>query len=103
VISEKQIKFSSNLQDEAAEKCQIQSIQVGLFEVLFTAISFSCCFEMAEEGFLRDCLPAVGAVELLFLASFSSCSFEMAEGFSRDFLPAVCGVEILFSASFFPC
>jgi hypothetical protein len=24
----KQIKFSSNLQDEAAEKCQIQSIQV---------------------------------------------------------------------------
>jgi hypothetical protein len=26
VISEKQIKFSSNLQDEAAEKCQIQSI-----------------------------------------------------------------------------
>jgi hypothetical protein len=33
---------------------------------------------MAEEGFLRACLPAVGAVELLFLASFSSCSFEMA-------------------------
>jgi hypothetical protein len=28
VISEKKIKFSSNLQDEAAEKCQIQSIQV---------------------------------------------------------------------------
>jgi hypothetical protein len=28
VISEKQIKVSSNLQDEAAEKCQIQSIQV---------------------------------------------------------------------------
>jgi hypothetical protein len=28
VISEKQIKFSSNLQDEAAEKYQIQSIQV---------------------------------------------------------------------------
>jgi hypothetical protein len=29
VISEKQIKFSRNLQDEAvAEKCQIQSIQV---------------------------------------------------------------------------
>jgi hypothetical protein len=27
-ISEKQIKFSSNLQDEVAEKCQIQSIQV---------------------------------------------------------------------------
>jgi hypothetical protein len=28
VISEKQIKFSSNLQNEAVEKCQIQSIQV---------------------------------------------------------------------------
>jgi hypothetical protein len=28
VISEKQIKFSSNLQDEVAEKCQIESIQV---------------------------------------------------------------------------
>jgi hypothetical protein len=28
VISEKQIKISSNLQDEAATKCQIQSIQV---------------------------------------------------------------------------
>jgi hypothetical protein len=28
VMSEKHIKFSSNLQDEAAEKCQIQSIQV---------------------------------------------------------------------------
>jgi hypothetical protein len=28
VINEKQIKFSSNLQDDAAEKCQIQSIQV---------------------------------------------------------------------------
>jgi hypothetical protein len=27
-ISEKQIKFSRNLQDEAAEKCRIQSIQV---------------------------------------------------------------------------
>jgi hypothetical protein len=27
-ISEKQIKFLSNLQDEAAEKCQIQRIQV---------------------------------------------------------------------------
>jgi hypothetical protein len=40
---------------------------------------------MAEEGFLRACLPAV---ELLFLASFSSCSFEMAEGFSRAFLPS---------------
>jgi hypothetical protein len=51
---------------------------------------------MAEEGFLRACLPAVGGVELLFLACFPSCSFEMAEGFSRDFLPAVHGVEILF-------
>jgi hypothetical protein len=29
---------------------------------------------MTEEGFLRACLPAVGGVELLFLASFSSCS-----------------------------
>jgi hypothetical protein len=76
---------------------------VGLLEVLFTIISFSCCFEMTEEGFLRACLPAVGGVKLLFLASFSSCSFEMAEGFSRDFLPAIRGVEILFSASFFPC
>jgi hypothetical protein len=28
VISEKKIKFSSNLHDEVAEKCQIQSIQV---------------------------------------------------------------------------
>jgi hypothetical protein len=73
---------------------------VVLLEVLFTAISFSCCFEMAEEGFLRACLPGV---ELLFLASFSSCSFEMAEGFSRGFVPDVRGVEILFSASFFPC
>jgi hypothetical protein len=36
---------------------------------------------MVEEGFLRTCLPAVGGVELLFLASFSSCNFEMAEGF----------------------
>jgi hypothetical protein len=61
---------------------------VCLLEVLFTAISFSCCFEMVEEGFLRACLPAVGAVELLFLAIFSSCSFEMAEGFSRAFLPS---------------
>jgi hypothetical protein len=26
----------------------------------------------------------------------------MAEGFLRDFLPAVRGVEILFSVSFFP-
>jgi hypothetical protein len=42
---------------------------------------------MAEEGFLRACLPSGGVVELLFLASLSSCSFEMAEGFSRDFLP----------------
>jgi hypothetical protein len=58
---------------------------------------------MAEEGFLRACLPAVGGVELLFLARFSSCSFKMAEGFSRDFLSAVRGVEILFLASFFPC
>jgi hypothetical protein len=61
---------------------------LGLLEVLFTAISFSCYFEMDEEGFLRACLPAVGVVELLFLASFSSCSFEMAEGFSRTFLPS---------------
>jgi hypothetical protein len=28
MISEKHIKFSSNLQDEAAEKCHIQSIQL---------------------------------------------------------------------------
>jgi hypothetical protein len=28
VISDKQIKFSSNLQDEAAEKCQFQSIKI---------------------------------------------------------------------------
>jgi hypothetical protein len=76
---------------------------VGLLEVLFTAISFSCCFEMAEEGFLRACLLAVGVVELLCLASFSSCSIEMAEGFSRDFLTAVRDVEILFSTSFFAC
>jgi hypothetical protein len=40
---------------------------------------------MAEEGFLRACLPAVGGVELLFLASFFSCNFEMAEGFSRAY------------------
>jgi hypothetical protein len=58
---------------------------VGLLEVLFTAISFSCCFEMTEEGFLRACLPTVGVLELLFLASFSSCSFEKAGGFSRAF------------------
>jgi hypothetical protein len=57
---------------------------------------------MAEEGFLRACLLAIGGAELLFLASFSSCSFEMAEGFPRDFLPALHGVDILFSASFFP-
>jgi hypothetical protein len=56
---------------------------------------------MAEDGFLRACLPAVGGVELLFLASFSSWSFEMAEGFSRDII-VVRGVEILFSKSFFP-
>jgi hypothetical protein len=43
---------------------------------------------MAKECFLRACLPAVGVVELLFLASFSSCSFEMAEGFSRAFWPS---------------
>jgi hypothetical protein len=61
---------------------------VGLLEVLFTAISFSCCFEMAKEGFLRACLSVVGVVELLFLASFSSCSFEMAKGFLRAFLPS---------------
>jgi hypothetical protein len=47
---------------------------VGILEVLFTTIFFSYYFEMAEEGFLRACLPAVGGVEL-FLASFSSCSF----------------------------
>jgi hypothetical protein len=41
---------------------------------------------MAEEGFLRACLPVVGGVELLFLESFSYCSFEMVEGFSMDFL-----------------
>jgi hypothetical protein len=76
---------------------------VGILEDLLTTIFFSCCFEMAEEDFLRSCLPTVGHVEPLFLASFSSCSFEMAEGFSRDFLPIVRGVEILFSASFFPC
>jgi hypothetical protein len=58
---------------------------------------------MAEEGFLRACLPTLGGVELLFLASFTSCNFEMAEGFSRDFFPVVRGVEILFSTSFFPC
>jgi hypothetical protein len=57
---------------------------------------------MAEEGFLRACLPAVGGVELLFLASFSSCNFEMAEGFSRDILPAAqhSSLEVQFPASF---
>jgi hypothetical protein len=49
------------------------------------------------------CLPAIGGVELLFLASFSFCSFEIAVGFLRDFLRVVRGVEILFSTSFFPC
>jgi hypothetical protein len=58
---------------------------------------------MAEEGFLRACLPTVGGVQLLFFASFAYCSFEMTEGFSRDFLLVVHGVEILLSASFFPC
>jgi hypothetical protein len=43
---------------------------VGLSEVLFTSISFSCCFEMAEGGFLRACLPAVGGVQLLFFGKF---------------------------------
>jgi hypothetical protein len=43
---------------------------------------------MAEEGFLRACLPTVGVVELLFLTSFSFCSFETPEGFSRAFLPS---------------
>jgi hypothetical protein len=41
--------------------------------VLFTAIFFSFCFEMTEEGLLRACLPAVGVVELLFSASFFPC------------------------------
>jgi hypothetical protein len=43
---------------------------VVLLEVLFAAISFSCCFEMAEEGFLRTCLPDVGGVEPLFFGKF---------------------------------
>jgi hypothetical protein len=43
---------------------------VGLLEVLFTTISFSCCFEMAEEGFLRACLPVVAGVELHFFGKF---------------------------------
>jgi hypothetical protein len=59
----------------------LDSFLVGLLEVLFIAISFSCCFEMAEEGFLRACLPTVDGAELLFLASLSSCSFEMDESF----------------------
>jgi hypothetical protein len=67
---------------------------VGLLEVLFTSISFFSFFEMAEEGFLRACLPTVGGVELLFLVCFSFCGFEMAEGFSRDFLPAVLGPDV---------
>jgi hypothetical protein len=34
VISEKKIKFSSNLHDEAVEKCQIQNIQVeGIVQI----------------------------------------------------------------------
>jgi hypothetical protein len=48
---------------------------VGILEVLFTSIFLSCCFEMAEKGFLRACLSAVAGVELSFLASLSSCSF----------------------------
>jgi hypothetical protein len=75
---------------------------VGILKVLFTTIFFSSYFEMAEEGFLRACLPAVGAIELLFLASFSSCNFEMAGGLSSDFFTVVRGVVILFSAGFFP-
>jgi hypothetical protein len=43
---------------------------VGILEVLFTVIFFFCCFEMAEEGFLRACLPVVGGVELLFFGKF---------------------------------
>jgi hypothetical protein len=39
---------------------------VGILDVLFTTISFSCCFEMTGEGFLRACFPAVGGVELYF-------------------------------------
>jgi hypothetical protein len=77
--------------------------QVGILEVLFTAIFFSCCIEIVEEGSLRAFLPVVDGVDLLFFTSFFSCSFEMGEGFSRAFFPAVRGVEILFPASFFPC
>jgi hypothetical protein len=76
---------------------------VSILEVLFSAIFFSCCFEMVEEGFLRAFLPAVGGVELLFSVSFFSCYFEMTEGFSRAFLPAIGGVKLLFSVSFFSC
>jgi hypothetical protein len=43
---------------------------VGILEVLFTIILFSCYFEMAEEGFLRASLLAVGGVELLFFGKF---------------------------------
>jgi hypothetical protein len=39
---------------------------VGFLEVLFTVISFSCCFKMVEEGFLRSCLPAVGVSSFYF-------------------------------------
>jgi hypothetical protein len=53
---------------------------VGILKVLFLAIFFSYCFEMAEEGFLRAFLHVVGGVELLFSASFFSCNFEMAKG-----------------------
>jgi hypothetical protein len=54
----------------------LDRLLVGLLKVLFTAISFSCYFEMVEEGFLRACLPAVGGVELLFLASFLLAAFK---------------------------
>jgi hypothetical protein len=43
---------------------------VGFLELLFSAIFFYCYFEMAEEGFSRAFLPAIGGVELLFSASF---------------------------------
>jgi hypothetical protein len=48
----------------------LDSFLVGPLEVLFTTISFSYCFEMAEEGFLWACLPAVGGVVLLFFGKF---------------------------------
>jgi hypothetical protein len=48
----------------------LDNFLVGLLEVLFTTISFSCCFEMAEEGFLRACLPAVCGVDILFFGKF---------------------------------